>query len=314
MLQILQSIKRVVTLIALDVYDRLQGQSHLSHLARVVEHTGQGDSFTFEWWTAFPELRQWIGQRKTQEAFQGSIKGTIEPYEITYGLDRKYLELGDPLTSAAVQEMGPKMTEAFLVGQERLAYEVLLTNPVSYDGQDFFDTDHTHPNGKSYSNLLEIGTDVPNRATANQPTALEVRKELEKAEERLLENTVVRNRLVDAGEVQESIRVIARSSAVFSAFNALLKEDRFPGGEINRYKGSFSLSRDFNPPAGLENSYDVISALPGGPRPVVFVKAKDPSGVDFDESADFRDREIMFGMDGLYGVAPGFPQTALRVQ
>ncbi len=307
----IQSAARVVSRIALDIYDSSTANIHLEQLARVRSHTGGGANFELEWTTAFPQLRQWVGSRKVQESFQGKITGKLKLFEITEGYDRLPLELGDPLAEESVREIAEKIAEGFLVGKERLVYDLLLANPVSYDGQDFFDTDHTHPDGKPYSNLLDLSGD---RADSADPTPLEVRKELKAAKLKLLENRIVRNRLVDAGEINGSIRVITRGDAAFNAFHSLLTEDRFAGGEINSHKGTFSLSRDFTPPAGMENSYEVLSALPGGPRPLILVVGKEFSGVEVDESKKFSDDYIPLGGKAIYGVAGGFPQTIVRVE
>ncbi len=313
-LGILKSIGRVVTLLSLDLYLKAQPTSHLEHLARVLPHSGGGKTFSLEWVNAFPQLRKWVGPRKLQESFGDAIKGELAPFEITAGYDRMDLELGDPLASASIQTMSESISEGFIVGKERLAYEVLLNNSVTYDGQDLFDTDHVHPDESTASNIIGIGTDVDNRGTVNEPTVIEVGKELQACQRRLLQNVIVRKRLVDAAEARGATRVIARSNAVYDAFDSLLQEERLPDGTINRRRGTFSLSRDFSPPVGMENSYDVLSAIPGGPRPVIFVVGKDMTGVSSDTSKEWSDREIPFGSDGIFGAAPGFWQTVVRVE
>jgi hypothetical protein len=309
MLDQLRSLRRTVTPLVLDIYDREDNESVLALLARVLTGTGE-EVQEWEWWQAFPELRKWVGERKTQEAFQDDIKVRIEPYEITYDVDRSKLD-GKQLVNP--EDMAMTIARGFITGKVKIAYSIMTRNDLTYDGQNFFDTDHVQPDGDLRSNVLTLGADVPARATAADPTPAEVREELKGVMSRLIQNTLVRNELVSTSAARENLVVLTRSHDVWSAFDDLLQEERI-GGDINRFRGKFQLLRDFNPPAALENTYDVVQATPGGPRPVLFVADREPRGLEFDESALFKQRYIPFGMDGKYGAAAAFWQTAARVQ
>ena len=54
-------------------------------------------------------------------------------------------------------------------------------------------------------------------------------------------------------------------------------------------------------------------ALPTGPRPVLWMPTREPKGIEFDTTKSFSHAQISFGMDGEYGVEPGFPQCAVRI-
>lgn len=307
-----RSIARTVTPIVLDIYDRESPESLLPLLARTLPgEPGQKD-FELEWWSAFPELRKWVGDRQTQKVFQDTLKGSIDPYEVTYSLDRRDV---DSKSLVKAEDLASSIARAFLLGKVDLAYRPMRDNVLAYDGQNFFDSDHVHPNDKTFSNLLTIGTATAARTTAAEPTAVEVREELKVAMQQLLANTLIRNVITETNRIEDGLVVTVRRDAEWRAFYDLLTEDNL-GGEGDRrnsFKGKFRLLRDHNPPAGEEDSYDVVRAVPNGPRPAIFVAAREPRGLDFDEAQVFRNRHIDFGMDAEYGVAAGFPQVAVRM-
>lgn len=306
-----RSIARTVTPIVLDIYDREGAQGLLPLIARVLPgEPGQKD-FEMEWWSAFPEMRKWVGDRQTQQVFAENLKGTIDPYEVTFSMDRRDV---DSKSLVKAQDLAESTARSFVLGLAMLAYSPLRNNVLAYDGQNFFDTDHTHPNGKAYSNLLTIGAGgVPARASAAAPTPVEVREELKRAAVQLLKNTLVRNVLTQTNTASDNLVVIARRDAEWHAFYDLLTEENIEGDRANTWRGKFQLLRDWNPPAGEDDSYDVIRAVPNGPRPSIVVTAKQPGGLEFDESQLFRSRKVDFGTDAEFGAAAGFPQVAVRM-
>jgi hypothetical protein len=311
MINQLRTLARAVTEIVLDIYDREESESILPLIAQPVNRPSASGSnlVEVEWWSAFPQLRKWVGDRKTQKVFQEALEVRIEPYEITLDIDRNRLGERGEMIDDPTELAGP-IVRGFSQGKVQLAATVLGENRISYDGQDFFDAAHTHPNGAVFSNLLTRGTDSTARTTDATPTAAEVRHELRVARARLLQNTIIRNVLVRSAEIDQSIVVIARDDETWNAFEDLRTEERI-GTDINRFRNTFQLIREFGS-AAPALSYDVIHSVPGGPRPVVFVAAKEPGGLEFDATQEFRSRYIAFGSDGKYGAAPGFPQVAAR--
>lgn len=301
----LKSIAVAVTPIALNIYDTEDPLSLLPFLAQFASNPDKEKKVSLEWVSVFPELRKWIGDRTVQRAFKDSLEVKSEPFEITLEYDSRDAERKSGLMKA--QELGEKIGRAFSAGKVELAYRILRTNALTYDGQNFFDTDHVHPDGSAFSNILPVVRAVP-----DAPTVVEARKEIKFAASQLMENRLVRNSLVSTAEVDSNLVVITRSFPVWSAYRDLNTEEVI-GTEPNRFRGKFKLLRDFNPKVGDENSVDIIEALPGGPRPVVFVVTSEPKGLEFDLSKVFASKLVPFGMDGEYGVAAGFPQTAVRL-
>ncbi len=204
--------------------------------------------------------------------------------------------------------MAQRIVGAVLRGKAKYAMRPLRENFLAYDGQSFFDTDHLHPDGTVYSNLLTV-----NRDDDANPTIGEAREELKAAMYKLMANRVIREGLSLAPVVDKNLIVIAKSQGVWQGYQDLLTEERI-GGDPNRFRGTFTLALDRAPKAGTENAVDFIWADPEGPRPVVVIDTREPNGVYFDESKVFSHQLIPFGMDGEIAVAPGFPQTALRAQ
>jgi hypothetical protein len=307
LLSSLKSLARMVTPLAMDIYDREDQSSILNLIARVLPNLERERSGTLEWVAVFPELRRWVDERTSQGAFTGSLKWEGQDYEATVKFNPRDAERASSLVK--VNELGTAIANAFVHGKVLLAISPLRNNEVApIDGQDFFDVDHRHPNGTAYSNLLT----VPRDEAAN-PTIIEARNEVKAARQRLIRNRLIRNTLAKAGAVEKSLIVFTKSDAAWQAYDDLLTEERI-GGDINRFRGTFTLIRDYNPKPGTENAVDFVWAEEGGPRPVIFIPTREPNGVDFDESQVFSHKLIDMGMDAEYAVTPAFPQTACRIQ
>ena len=73
--QHLQTVARRATAIALNIYD--QGTPALNLFARVLRIPGQR-TVTMEWWEAFPQMVEWIGDRednvRREEALNACLK------------------------------------------------------------------------------------------------------------------------------------------------------------------------------------------------------------------------------------------------
>jgi hypothetical protein len=305
MLSDLQSIARAVQVLVLDIYDRSSALTLLPQIARTVDNPTRAKSLTLEWITVFPELRRWLGDRVIQKSFQDQLTIIGEPFEITDAFDRNDITRGTAL--ATVLDKGKAIAEGFAVGKLMLVFRPLRLNLLTDDGQNFFDTDHTRPDGSVYSNVLTVS-----RGDATEPSIQEARDELAEALFLLQAIRLWGDVLASADDVTKSLIVIVRSTKVFKTYNRLRTEASF-GADPNIWKNAFSLWMDYNPLAGTENKVDVILSMPTGPRPILFMPTIEPTGLEFETGDGFESRLVKFGMDGEYGVAPGFPQTAVRV-
>jgi hypothetical protein len=305
MLSDLKSIAVKATPIALDVYDKTDPTTLLPLVAVVVSDPSLAEEVNLEWAAVFPELRKWIGDRVAQQGFAGKLKIRPELYEVTLDFDSIDIERGTALLQAT--EKATRIGRAFAAGKVLLAYRVLRENLLTYDGQDFFDEAHQHPDGSQASNLVGF-----HRANPYAPDVDDARDELVAAVDRLMANSILRDELVRSDDVRKGLVVFVRSQPVWSAYEKLRTEKSF-GADPNLWQGAFELVRDFKPVIGTENTVDIVLATPNGPRPAIFVVSREPQGLKFDQSKEFASRYIPFGMDAMYGVTPAFWQTAVRI-
>ncbi len=305
MLSDLKSIAVKATPIALDIYDKTDPTTLLSSVAVVVSDPSLAEEVNLEWAAVFPEMRKWVGNRVAQQGFAGKLKIRPELYEVTLDFDSLDIARGTALFQAT--EKATRIGRSFAVGKVQLAYRVLRENLITYDGQDFFDANHQHPDGTLASNLINVV-----RANPAAPDVAEAREEMAAAVDRLMANAILRDELVRSEEVRKGLVVFAKSQKVWSAYEKLRTEKSF-GADPNLWQGAFDLVRDFKPRPGTENTVDIILATPNGPRPAIFVVSREPQGLKFDTSKEFSSRYIPFGMDAMYGAGAAFWQTAVRV-
>ncbi|PAT00617.1 MAG: hypothetical protein BSR46_01690 [Candidatus Dactylopiibacterium carminicum] len=93
----------------------------------------------YPWLKSLPKIREWIGDRviHSLEGAEFSIKN--RKFELTEGVDRDAMEDDTyGLYSPVYTEMGRSSREH----PNELAVEVLQANPICYDKQNLFDSDH----------------------------------------------------------------------------------------------------------------------------------------------------------------------------
>ena len=305
MLSDLKSIAVRATPIALDIYDRTDPTTLLPFIAVVLNDPSLSEEVNLEWAAVFPEIRKWTGDRVAQQGFAGRLKVRPELYESTLDFDSLDIERGTALVQAT--HLAVRIGRGFATGKVLMAYRVMGENMLTYDGQDFFDDTHQHPDGTLASNLISV-----TRTDPANPNVIEAREELMAAVDRLMANSILRDQLVRSDDVRKGLIVFVRSHTVWSAYEKLRTEKSF-GADANLWQGAFELVRDYKPKSGTENSVDIVLAAPDGPRPAIFVVSREPQGLKFDQSKEFASRLIPFGMDAIYGVTPAFWQTAVRV-
>lgn len=317
-IQTLRTVARRATPIAIDIYDK--ALLPVTAFAQRLRIPGQR-TVSLEWWEAFPQMVEWIGDRKTQDMFGSSITIDTKPFEVTYKLDRMEAELDEAnLMVTKPQEMGAAIANAFLTGPIEKVVGLLRSGgtALSYDGQFFFDTDHTQPDATVYSNIVDLSDLAYSRAATGKPTVDEARRELNLAVQRLQVNRLRRTTVMITQNLG-NLMVICHSLDTWLAYQQLRDEPSFVSGAgsavmVNPWMGKFELALDTAPVSGDEKKVDVIMGEAGGLMPVIFNEARGPRGIEFDESDVFSSRIIFFGSDALYGFALGFPQGAVRIQ
>jgi len=103
--------------------------------------TSNTKSNTYGWLSAFPQLREWVGDRVIRDIAEAAYQIVNKKYESTLGVDRTDIEddnLGQYRVLAA--EMADEV-ERFFNRNIALLLKEGFTN-TCYDGQNFFDAEH----------------------------------------------------------------------------------------------------------------------------------------------------------------------------
>lgn len=311
--QQLKSIAVVATRKALTLYDKGRQEGILPSIAQLVPSAGAQETQYIDWWVAFPQMREWVGERKLREVFADRISLTLKPFEQTFELDRMRVELdGDRSLVTRAEQLAMSMADGYRIGETEKAYDPLRNNVLTYDGQNLFDTDHTHPDGDTFSNVVDLSDLSAGRSSSGSPTATEAKVELELALDRLELNRLRRQSLTEAPEPGDLV-VICKQFNTWKGYHDLLTQDII-SNTTNTWKGKFRLLRDRSPVSGDEKKIDVVLSEPAGPRPALVIRHKMPSALEFDETSVFKNRMIQFGTDAIYAFGAGFPQPAVRIQ
>jgi phage major head subunit gpT-like protein len=128
---------------------------------------------SFAWLGDSPNVREWVGSRIHKGMPELSFAITNKLYEGT--LDFDYFTYTSPtggaMASARASQLGQKMSSQ----PYRLALDVMVANGLCYDGQNFFDTDHTDP-GAGYTTSQSNAVTVTGLSSATACTALDAVK------------------------------------------------------------------------------------------------------------------------------------------
>ena len=101
---------------------------------------------TYAWLSAFPQMREWVGERQIQNLGKEAMSISNKLYESTVGIPRTDIE------DDQVGIYRPVMQQAGVAAAELpddLVWSMLPSgkSTLGYDGQNFFDTDHPlYPN------------------------------------------------------------------------------------------------------------------------------------------------------------------------
>ena len=189
--------------------------------------------------------------------------------------------------------------------QTKQALSVFRSNPLAYDGQNFFDSDHVHPLGKgTYSNILSVQLG----GTIANITFAEAKFLVHTLRARFMVNMALEAEILSAAEMSKNIVLIAHTIEVWTMLElvrTLVQYNNIP----NELVGSFQLLYD--PNSGTATKLEAVLSEPGGARPVFFVPDKDPY-LDAWESDAVRNGYVATGLRGQWGFKPGMPQTAIQ--
>lgn len=306
-----------VATLAFDHYDKGRAAqiARLEWLARFLpeernlETEGYPETFPAEWTQVYPRWREWIGPRQAQGA--GTEKLFLEKKNIELTTTFEMDSLSSPRIRQILTDYSMRALEDYPRGLFARCADLIEQNPVVYDNQSLFDTEHRKPDGSPASNLVDAG----GRAAFDNPTEEEMRGELDESKKRLIENSLFQTDYYVDDEFPE-LRILVRNTFDARMLERINRKDWVSDSrtEMNPWKGKLTLIQRVAKGAPMM-SYDVLWPTPGGPRPVVLVEAKGPKAMRFDPNVSLDDwnKEIDYGTEAKIYIGPGMWQGSCRV-
>lgn len=215
------------------------------------------------------------------------------------------INIGRPNMQATLKEVVDKLPLSLLRKEVRLIMNIFRLNPLTVDGQNFFDASHTHINDTAYSNIVEF--DVVDE---DNPTFDEAKAAINEALARLASINAIEAEVVDAAQFKQDILITCHTAAQMTVFEQVRTQAQRNNVE-NELKGSFTLLLDRNPASGTETSFEVSYLPPGGPRPAIFVPDMAPWLDVWKDGV--RNGFVAVGMKEIFGVKPGHAFSTVRV-
>lgn len=242
------------------------------------------------------------------------VKGSIEKLDYTvpmkgYHVFTAYntVNIGRPNQAATLEEVMAKQPLALLRKRVKLIMNIFRLNPLTVDGQNFFDDSHLHIDGStSYDNTLDVEVAIP-----ASPTFDEAKAAIAAGMTRLADNNALEAEVVDASQFKKDLIVICHNAAQMAVFEQV-RTQRSRNNVENELVGTFSLLYDRHPASGTEDAFEMCYVPAGGPRPAIFVPDKAP-WVEAWETNQVPNGYVAVGMKEIYGVKPGHAHTSVRV-
>ncbi|MEM1205103.1 MAG: Mu-like prophage major head subunit gpT family protein [Acidobacteriota bacterium] len=324
----LQILETRLTPIALDAYLKSDPAAIIALIGYELPSTAaEGkvkSKFTVQWPIIKKQLERWVGERKTGTVADVSFQFGSERFHITDEADLD--ALNDESTLLRLDQVAQEQGTAYAIGEPRYLWSPCRDNHLCWTGQNFFDTGHPHlPGGsETFDNLFTrtVSSSTPPPWALQYPTPAEVVTELEWIWNKLVENALWKAGMTDLTAIglEPQLAVMCYDMRTAQAFEAVARKARIQDLDTleqldNPWYQGFRVVYDPEY-AGLGNALtnvvDYIWAQPNGPRPVLYSR---PIPQRFRTKADeFDTNKIFFGPDGKLAYAPGFPQSAIRVQ
>ena len=227
----------------------------------------------------------------------------IKGYDVFTPFNKVNIERPESIAKLeAAARTWPKALERLQVKQ---ILSVFRSNPLAYDGQNFFDSDHVHPaTAAAYSNILSLQL----AGTIANITFAEAKTLIHQLRARFMVNMSLQAEILSAAEMAKNMIVIAHTIEVWPMLDLVrppVQYNNIPNELVN----SFQLLYD--PNSGTSTKLEAILSEPGGARPVFFVPDKDPY-VDAWATDAVRNGYVATGLRGQWGFKPGMPQTAIQ--
>ena len=271
----------------------------------------------YKWVGQSPAMREWIGGRNIVPLGKASFDVRNKSYESTMLLPRPDLRRDKTgLLRMRVSEMADRAAE----NPQTLLAAVINANPLCYDGQNFYDTDHAE--GSSGTQVNELGaTQVPgsNVSDTAVPTAAEMAVILVQAIGHIYTIKDDKGNPMNGGA--RSFQILCSTSAQWAAATQAVNLTNLTSGASNPTLGlkanGISLSVVFDPRLTTlaTNVQFVINILDSATKPFINQVELPMQTELIGEGSEFAfDNDAhKFGINESRAIAPGFWQKSFRV-
>jgi len=264
---------------------------------------------TYRWLGLAPQLREWLNARQVKGLPIRSYTIENKEFEATLGVDRN--EMRFDKTGTLMLRMG-ELAQRAAQHWEKLLTDLIEADGLCWDGQNFFDTDHSMggDNASTYQNELD-STDIPslNVTAPTVPTANEAKQILVDMASYFYTYKDNAGEPYNGGARQFAIMV---NPTMMGAFHAAIRADRLGpgssgGGDSNTLKTQdFSISCIVNPRL---TSTDVVYMFRTDSRmkPFILQDAIAPTMEFLGEGTDeaFKFNRYLFGVRATRNVGYG---------
>ena len=255
---------------------------------------------TYDWLGDTPILREWIDNRQPSSLAEFGFTAKNKDYEATLAVDRNVIEDDQyGQVKARAKMMGENVAKD--MEQIFVTFIEAGTTQVCYDGQYFFDTDHSEGDSGTQSNYLTSTA----LSAANAKIAISRMKSFknDKGRKAGIKPTHI---LVPPG-LEWTARAIFEPKAVdistdptAAVLSGLLKV----------------IVNDYLTDAGtVANSAWYVLALGGSMKPFIFQNRKNPEFVSLDKSTDpanFFSKTLYYGIDARFRFVYGDWRYAIK--
>jgi len=280
-------------------------------LAMLIRSNSLDESYV--WLEAVPGMKEFLGTRVFQSLRSSTFTITNKPWEQSIGIDRHAIDDDRyGLYSPIVRRMAQKAS----IHPDQLLFELIANGHTQtcYDGQYFYDTDHSTGDSGSQSNDLTYAA-----ATGTSPTVAEFRAAFTAALIKMLSfkddqgDFFIESELMDPGNLQILVPPAMWEVAV-QAMNQLVTVDSGAGvTNVMIAKGQVRpIQRLSTAGGGSDAVFHLV--YNGGPiRPFIF-QLRQPLVTETKGLNSIEDKEAKMMSEARYNVGYGLWQYAIRTE
>jgi len=298
-----------------EFYHRLEAATAASWVGQTsMLFSSDQESETYEWLGQTPAMREWIGGREAKGLSGQSITIFNKDYESTLEIPRRWMERDK--TGQIMVRISEQADRAVTHWQKLLSDLIASADStVCYDGQYFFDTDHSEGDSGTQSNEINVDISAVSaklHGTTTAPSPEELRGMVFAGVEQML------GFKDDQGEpMNEMARefVVMVPTAWFTTAAAALRNPNLGGAEQNTFGSldGFSFSLAVNPRLSWTESLAVMRA---DASTAPFIRQEE-NGVQVEVIGEgsehaFKTGKHLYGISASRAVGLGYWQQAVK--